>query len=125
MASCAGRDAHTTPLMGAEHVLEGISHRHAPSQFVLGTLKESRAAKQLGTLGGGNHFLEVASSPLQPCHCLACISLLAGGYDTHSDRLFMGAYFLSNALHLCRIQCHNQIIVPSTDKLSWLPRLGQ
>ena len=76
MASCAGRDAHTTPLMGAEHALEGISHRHAPSQFVLGALKESRAAKQLGTLGGGNHFLEVASSPLQPPHCLACTSLL-------------------------------------------------
>ena len=61
VAPCAGRDAHTTPLMGAEHALEGISHRHAPSQFVLGALKESRAAKQLGTLGGGNHFLEVAS----------------------------------------------------------------
>ena len=76
MASCAGRDAHATPLMGAEHALEGISHRHAPSHFVLGALKESRAAKQLGTLGGGNHFLEVASPPLQPRHCLACILLL-------------------------------------------------
>ena len=66
MASCAGRDAHKTPLMGAEHALDDISHRHAPTQFVLGALKESRAAKQLGTLGGGNHFLEVASTPSSP-----------------------------------------------------------
>ena len=66
VASCSGRDAHKTPLVGAEHALESISHRHAPSQFVLAALKESRAAKQLGTLGGGNHFLEVASTPCSP-----------------------------------------------------------
>ena len=66
VASCAGRDAHETPLKGAEHALESISHQHAPSQFVLGALKESTAAKQLGTLGGGNHFLEVASTPCSP-----------------------------------------------------------
>ena len=76
--SCAGRDAHATPLMGAEHALEDISHRHAPSQFVLGALKESRAAKQLGTLGGGNHFLEVAT-PLPA-------ALALSGMHTHVER---------------------------------------
>ena len=68
VAPCTGWDAHNTPLMGAKHALEDISHQHAPSQFVLGALKESRAAKQLGTLGGGNHFLEVFLAPLRPRH---------------------------------------------------------
>ena len=55
----AGREQHKTPLTGAAHTLEDISHRSAPSAYVLDSLRETRALKQLGTLGGGNHFLEV------------------------------------------------------------------
>ena len=58
-AVCAGRESHKTPLIGAAHTLEDISHRSAPSAYVLDSLRETRALKQLGTLGGGNHFLEV------------------------------------------------------------------
>ena len=51
------------PLIGAAHTLEDISQRSAPSAYVLDSLRETRALKQLGTLGGGNHFLEVSIPP--------------------------------------------------------------
>ncbi len=62
----AGREQHKTPLTGATHTLDAISHRSAPSAYVLDSLQETRALKQLGTLGGGNHFLEV---PVPPSQC--------------------------------------------------------
>lgn len=56
----SGPHWHSKPLAGAQHTLEDISKGHAPSAYVLGALQEStKAARQLGTLGGGNHFLEV------------------------------------------------------------------
>ena len=63
-AVCAGRESHKTPLIGAAHTLEDISQRSAPSPYVLDFLRETRALKQLGTLGGGNHFLEVSIFPV-------------------------------------------------------------
>ncbi len=67
---CAGRESHKTPLIGAAHTLEDISHRSAPSAYVLDSLRETRALKQLGTLGGGNHFLEVSPAlmTITSCH---------------------------------------------------------
>ncbi len=54
-----GPHCHSKPLAGARHALESISERHTPSAHVLGALESKKAARQLGTLGGGNHFLEV------------------------------------------------------------------
>ena len=40
--------------------LDEISHEHAPSRWLEAAAAQPRPAQQLGTLGGGNHFLEVA-----------------------------------------------------------------
>jgi tRNA-splicing ligase RtcB len=40
-------------------LLEEISHQHCPSQFLAALSAKDKACAQLGTLGGGNHFLEV------------------------------------------------------------------
>lgn len=54
------------PLAGAQEVLDEISHAHAPSKWLASKAAEKKAAQQLGTLGGGNHFLEVR----RMCLCL-------------------------------------------------------
>lgn len=36
-----------------------ISHRRPPSRFLQESMAAPKVVKQLGTLGGGNHFLEV------------------------------------------------------------------
>jgi RNA-splicing ligase RtcB len=40
-------------------LLDEISHQHAPSDFLATLAGRDKACAQLGTLGGGNHFLEV------------------------------------------------------------------
>jgi RNA-splicing ligase RtcB len=40
-------------------LLEEISHQHRPSRFLAALAAKDKACAQLGTLGGGNHFLEV------------------------------------------------------------------
>ena len=55
-----GRDAHQTPLQGAEQTLDKISNTTAPSKYLEAMMSAPNIAKQLGTLGGGNHFLEVS-----------------------------------------------------------------
>ena len=57
--ACAGFNKHSTPLPTARQTLDDISHEHPPTQYLLNFLPKSTAAEQLGTLGGGNHFLEV------------------------------------------------------------------
>ncbi|CAL8470869.1 g10411 [Coccomyxa elongata] len=54
-----GRDAHKMPLQGAEQTLDKISNKRAPSKYLEEMMSAPNIAKQLGTLGGGNHFLEV------------------------------------------------------------------
>lgn len=44
---------HDTPLVGAKNVLDDISERNAPSDYVLNAMREARVVKQLGTLAGG------------------------------------------------------------------------
>ena len=60
-AACvaAGFEAHTQPLKSARMALDEISHELAPSQWLEERSADKKPAQQLGTLGGGNHFLEV------------------------------------------------------------------
>ena len=46
----------------ASETLDDISHEHAPSRWLEEAAAQPRPAQQLGTLGGGNHFLEVLHS---------------------------------------------------------------
>jgi RNA-splicing ligase RtcB len=55
----AGFAEHKEPLIGARHTLEDISSRRTPSKYLERALEAPKVAKQLGSLGGGNHFLEV------------------------------------------------------------------
>eukprot|EP00192_Tetraselmis_astigmatica_P005008 CAMPEP_0117648314 /NCGR_PEP_ID=MMETSP0804-20121206/330_1 /TAXON_ID=1074897 /ORGANISM="Tetraselmis astigmatica, Strain CCMP880" /LENGTH=434 /DNA_ID=CAMNT_0005453891 /DNA_START=273 /DNA_END=1578 /DNA_ORIENTATION=- len=56
-----GFNEHWQPLVPAGSVLDDISHRHRPSGWLESFRHRQRgkAERQLGTLGGGNHFLEV------------------------------------------------------------------
>lgn len=102
-AACAGRDHHKTPLIGAAHTLEDISQRSAPSAYVLDSLRETRALMQLGTLGGGNHFLEVLILPARtfPSTCghgSRCLRLASprcfSKRSKHSIAMFQGVPLL-------------------------------
>lgn len=53
-------DSHPVQLSWAKGTLKEISREHHPTDYLAERVdKEDRIAKQLGTLGGGNHFLEV------------------------------------------------------------------
>ena len=54
-----GFQQHPRPLPGTKHVLDEISEECPPTDFVKEQLGLPRVTCQLGTLGGGNHFLEV------------------------------------------------------------------
>lgn len=54
-----GFDIHKTAMPKAKETLDDISHEHAPSRWLEEAAAQPRPALQLGTLGGGNHFLEV------------------------------------------------------------------
>lgn len=59
-----GRDAHKSSLQGTEQTLDEISNKTAPSKYLEEVMSAPNIAKQLGTLGGGKHFLEVSCSRL-------------------------------------------------------------
>ncbi len=66
---------HKIPLHGAQETIDDISNKRAPSKFVEESMSAPKVLKQLGTLGGGNHFLEVYCSltPLSIDFQLLCI----------------------------------------------------
>lgn len=69
----AGFNAHDSPLPSARMVLDEMSQQNAPSRWLEEASSQPKPAQQLGTLGGGNHFLEVyfASTPV-PILCTIC-----------------------------------------------------
>ncbi|DBA69704.1 TPA: hypothetical protein ACH3X2_012636 [Trebouxia sp. C0005] len=54
-----GFNAHDSPLPSARMVLDEMSQQNAPSRWLEEASSQPKPAQQLGTLGGGNHFLEV------------------------------------------------------------------
>eukprot|EP00965_Chrysotila_dentata_P177278 5854534-Pleurochrysis_carterae.AAC.2 len=55
-----GADSHLEALKGTAEAISAISKEHPPSPWLRKLLSaNARVARQLGTLGGGNHFLEV------------------------------------------------------------------
>ena len=54
-----GFEQHRKTLDGTREVLSKITDEVEPTQYLKDQLLEPRVADQLGTLGGGNHFLEV------------------------------------------------------------------
>lgn len=54
-----GFNQHRRKLPKTARVLEEITETLKPTEFVLGKLLSDKVQNQLGTLGGGNHFLEV------------------------------------------------------------------
>lgn len=54
-----GFEQHRKTLEGTHEVLTQITDEVEPTQYLKDQLMEPRVADQLGTLGGGNHFLEV------------------------------------------------------------------
>ena len=83
MSTCwcchAGFNWHKHPLPGARQTLDEISHAKPPSRFLEEAQDAKRAVQQLGTLGGGNHFL----GALRVRHdsranaCVLCVSAAA------------------------------------------------
>lgn len=63
-----GFNMHTGARPGMRAVLDDISHRRVPTKYLEGMASQKRAEQQLGTLGGGNHFLEVKN--FQKLQCL-------------------------------------------------------
>ena len=63
----AGFNAHGSPLPSARMTLDEISQENAPSRWLEEASAQPKPAQQLGTLGGGNHFLEVLCIS-NPCH---------------------------------------------------------
>ena len=54
-----GFHQHRQPLPRTLQILDEISETCPPTDYLLAQLREPRVTEQLGTLGGGNHFLEV------------------------------------------------------------------
>lgn len=54
-----GFSQHRTTLEGTQEVIRAITEAVHPSEFLEEQLQLPRVTDQLGTLGGGNHFLEV------------------------------------------------------------------
>lgn len=54
-----GFDRHAKPPPLARQTLDEICHEHPPSPWLEREQNKQTSALQLGTLGGGNHFLEV------------------------------------------------------------------
>lgn len=64
----AGYEQHGRALPGATAELQRISSEIKPSSWLEEAASEEKVVRQLGTLGGGNHFLEVLfkSLPIVP-----------------------------------------------------------
>ena len=70
----AGFNAHDRPLPSARMVLDEMSQQNTPSRWLEEASSQPKPAQQLGTLGGGNHFLEVCFAPA-PVPILCTVSL--------------------------------------------------
>ena len=71
-----GFNAHDSPLPSARMVLDEMSQQNAPSRWLEEASSQPKPAQQLGTLGGGNHFLEVCFAPVSMpiiCTTHACV----------------------------------------------------
>lgn len=93
VCAAAGFEAHSQPLESARMALDEISHELAPSQWLEERSADKKPAQQLGTLGGGNHFLEV--SPFLHLHL--CLFLL---FTCATAELFCFALLLCTAQHV-------------------------
>lgn len=54
-----GFSQHRTSLKGTQRILDQITAAVEPTHYLKEQLRLPRVADQLGTLGGGNHFLEI------------------------------------------------------------------
>lgn len=54
-----GFDEHKKAPPSARQVVDTISAQHTPSPWLLAKIDNEKVPRQIGTLGGGNHFLEV------------------------------------------------------------------
>lgn len=74
----------------AKETLDDISHEHAPSRWLEEAAAQPRPALQLGTLGGGNHFLEACPCSRSPAartllaQCKTASPALTGRLPTHA-----------------------------------------
>eukprot|EP01026_Neomeris_dumetosa_P048294 TRINITY_DN4176_c0_g2_i1.p1 TRINITY_DN4176_c0_g2~~TRINITY_DN4176_c0_g2_i1.p1 ORF type:complete len:457 (-),score=60.61 TRINITY_DN4176_c0_g2_i1:348-1718(-) len=60
-----GFNQHKKPLRGTLEALDTISENHRPSKWLENQIGTNvKVGAQIGTLGGGNHFLEVVYDPL-------------------------------------------------------------
>ena len=98
-AAWPGFDIHKKAMPKANETLDDISHEHAPSRWLEEAAAQPRPAQQLGTLGGGNHFLEVLHSH----HNVHCCVRPAQQLGT----LVSGTHFLEVLHHHCivMLQC--------------------
>lgn len=87
----AGFNAHDSPLPSARMTLDEISQENAPSRWLEEASAQPKPAQQLGTLGGGNHFLEVLCIS-NPCHShlftvlMTCTGVAVAAWEAmHSD----------------------------------------
>lgn len=56
-----GFNQHRSTLKGTQGILDAITGQAPPSMWLKEQLKLKRVTDQLGTLGGGNHFIEIVS----------------------------------------------------------------
>ena len=81
----AGFESHDRPLKSARVALDEISHEQAPSQWLEERSADKKPAQQLGTLGGGNHFLEALLHITPPFdyHTATSAQLSQNNYTLH------------------------------------------
>jgi len=67
-----GFSQHRTMLKGTKKVLDQITAQVKPTKYLQAQLRHEKVTDQLGTLGGGNHFLEVVhdDTPDEQVWCL-------------------------------------------------------
>ncbi len=105
----AGFNAHDSPLPSARMVLDEMSQQNAPSRWLEEASSQPKPAQQLGTLGGGNHFLEVCIAPvLLP---ILCTIIHTSSHQTPSTRVLqrclVGPFPHSCELSKCCSRCDN------------------
>lgn len=68
MTVAVGFNSHQKPLASANTVLDEISNETNPTDHLLGLIPSSKAAIQLGTLGGGQRTLHALYKELSDEH---------------------------------------------------------